>query len=175
MLLSCYCHWECIQIAAIFFTIFCNFIFIFAIFVSFKILFPNKTRELEESWNALLMRIERVKRARDNQETHLLRLSRVSVRTTPPEKTSLRGGGSEKYWSARGSGSIHMHPTSTPHTIRPVLHFANLYPGCWFRVFPWGKKKKSFFSKCLLSWARVIEAHKQTFVSSLTDARPELI
>ena len=39
-------------------------------------------------------------------------------------------------------GSIRMHPTSTWHTIRPVLHFANLYPGCWFRVFPWKKKKK---------------------------------
>lgn len=39
-------------------------------------------------------------------------------------------------------GSIRMHPTSTQHTIRPVLHFANLYPGCWFRVFPWKKEKE---------------------------------
>lgn len=42
---------------------------------------------------------------------------------------------------SRGTESICMHPTSTSHTIGPVLHFANLYPGCWFRVFPLKKKK----------------------------------
>lgn len=63
------------------------------------------------------------------------------------KKNAVQGeeGARSTVWrrSARSSGSIRMHPTSTPHTIRPVLHFANLYPGCWFRVFPW--KKKSFF------------------------------
>lgn len=50
------------------------------------------------------------------------------------------GGGNESHYleeeRGRGTGSIRMHPTSTQHTIRLVLHFANLYPGCWFRVFP---------------------------------------
>lgn len=46
------------------------------------------------------MRFERVKRAEDDQETHLLRFSRVAVRTknSPPKKDSLRGGGSKKYY-----------------------------------------------------------------------------
>lgn len=59
---------------------------------------------------------------------------------------------------AMGTGSIHMRPTSTLHTIRPVLHFANLYPGCWFSVSLKKKerkeKRKGFFClvfKCLLS------------------------
>lgn len=50
------------------------------------------------------------------------------------------------------------------------IAFCKFIPGCWFRVFPW--KKRSFLSKCLLSWAQVTEAHKQSLVSKLTDVWP---
>lgn len=79
----------------------------------------------------------------------------------------LFGGGESE-------GSIRMRPTSTQHTIRPVLHFANLYPGCWFRVFPWKKRKRVFFffqvSVCFheQEWLRL--TNKPLFPSSQMQA-----
>lgn len=62
-----------------------------------------------------------------------------------------------------------MRPASTPKTIRPVLRFANLYQDVGLECFP-GKvcKEGSAFT------GRVIGAHKQTFVSKLTDVWPGL-
>ncbi len=42
----------------------------------------------------------------------------------------------------------------------------------WVLVWSALEEKESFSSKCLLSWAQVIEAHKQSFVSKLTDVQP---
>ena len=58
-----------------------------------------------------------------------------------------------------------MRPASTPKTIRPVLHFANLYQDVGLECFP----EKFFQVSVCFHGQRVIEAHKQTFVSKLTD------
>lgn len=42
-------------------------------------------------------------------------------------EAGLFGGGEQK-----GAGGLFVCVPHPPHTIRPVLRFANLYPGCWF-------------------------------------------
>lgn len=96
------------------------------------------------------------------------------------------GGGMSTVWGRREQGVQGLficapHPLYTQSGLYCILQIYTQDVG--LECFP-GKKRKTekrkgvffvwFLSKCLLSWARVIEAHKQTFVSSLTDARPAL-
>lgn len=96
------------------------------------------------------------------------------------------GGGcegrkSQFYWKeerAKGLFVCAPHPLNTQSGLYCILQIYTQDVG--LECFPEKKRERErvFFlppsSKCLLSWARVIEAHKQTFVSKLTDASCDL-
>lgn len=63
------------------------------------------------------------------------------------------------------------HPLDTQSGLYCVLQIYTQDVG--LECFPGKKKREGLFFKCLLSWPRVIEAHKQTFVLKLTDAKHE--
>lgn len=107
--------------------------------------------ELDAVKNALLMRSEGVKRTEDDQETHLLRFSRVSVRT---KKTQFEGRWEQEVLFGGGVRGVQGLFVCTPH---PLHTQSGLY--CILQIYTQDvglecfpeKKKKSFFSKCPLS------------------------